>query len=198
MVKKPLGLMVVALLVLAAAACGGDKKEDKKTPLSETYTSPTGLSVKYPQDWATLEENEYIYISSSQEIREVLFNSEAEKKEAFFIAIIMLLPAGQATSSQEALILANQMLEDAGESEGSTMGEVTDTQVNGKTIASADLNDDTGEAQATKAEARLCAVDAGGGNYAIAGMAVVGVKLKDYEEIGLDIIASISYTTPAQ
>jgi hypothetical protein len=174
-------LLVVVLLVLAVAACGKDKNEGKKLSLSETYTSPTGLSVKYPKDWAVKEDNGQISIANSQEAL-----GATDMAAGQFGVVVMLIPAGLVTSPKDALTMFTQSVS----TEGTTIGGVTDTKVGGKTAASTTMSD-------AKTDGKMFAIDLGDGNIIIAAIAAGKGELKNNEATGMDIIASVSYTAPA-
>ncbi len=173
-------VLVIMLLVLTATACGKDE-DDNKDGLSETFTSSTGISVRYPQGWGAKEEIGQIFIANSQEAME-----DAEMTTGQFGIMVTVLPADWTFSPRETLERSNK-----DESGGSTTyGDIFETQVGGKSAARITMSGD-------KVDGVLFAIDLGG-SIAIGGMTAAKGELKDYEAIGMDIIASISYTAPTQ
>ncbi len=79
-------LFVLLLIVpLALAACGGDDDNGDDNgngdaaALNQTFESEFGLTFKYPDGWAAMEEFEQVYLANSQDVLDKMQSGDASE-----------------------------------------------------------------------------------------------------------------------
>lgn len=185
-----LAILLLLALVLGAAACGDDDDKDDgdKSSLSETYTSETGVSFKYPKDWVVQDSTEGILLANSQEAIEA---DDMGKDQVGIVimdpAMISLVTADTEMSSADVLAMFASMM--SGETEGATVGETTETKVGNNAAARANISDD-------KSDGFVMVIELGDAKVLI--FAAAGKDgLDKHEDTILKIAGTISYAAPA-
>jgi hypothetical protein len=178
-------VLILVLVALAAGACGEDSSDTvPRLPLTETYTSATGLSLRYPQDWSVEEDSDdgVILVANRWD---VLGTGEFRKGQA---GLVIVPPArvaeltGNVTSPKEALSAAIQ-----GMSPGAQFGTIQESLAGSRMVARA-------YASSGESEGFALAIALDQNTILVAFGGAARGELKEYEATLLEIAASV--TTP--
>ncbi|MBN1563719.1 MAG: hypothetical protein JXA10_07765 [Anaerolineae bacterium] len=185
--NKKVALLLVLLLIvpMVLVACGDDDDgDDKKVELNQTLESASGLTVKYPEGWATMDEGIGVSIANSEEA----LNADDITGD---MAAVMLM----ASSLADLGMSAREAFDMFGSGAASEVGEngeasdVKDVKVAGVDGYRIDVTDD-------KTEGFIVGFEKDGNMIIGIGVAAKD-KLGDFEATLLAIIESATYTAPA-
>ncbi len=188
-------LVLVVLVVVAAllAACGGDDKKSgsSSVDLKQSFDSGTGVSVKYPDGWIAKDAaGDTVYVANSQATVDAMEASTAQGPDKGQTGVILMGISADQLSGMSAEDTFKMMVQSmGGEGSDTTLSDVKDVKVNGKTAYRTDITSTTGDGF-------YIGWESDGSLVIAAGVAASG-ELKDHESTLLKIIDSVTYTPPA-
>lgn len=196
--SKKLVILLLVVLALGLAACGGDDdKDDKKVDLKQTFTSESGLTVKYPDGWIARDGESGVEIANSQKTIDAM-DSDTEEKMGADMAIAMVPPptalADMMMEGKTIKEVAEQFKEifAGDEGEDTSVSDVKEIKIGGKDAARLDITDSETESEGFYVFYMLDDANV----MMVVGMAHQG-DLGKYEDTLLKIIESVTYTAPA-
>ncbi len=190
--RSMLVVLVLVVVVALLAACGGDDKKSSSSSvnLSQSFTSETGITVKYPDGWVAKDASGTVYVANSQAAMDAMEAAEGggpAKGQSAIVLMAMPVDALGGMSVEDSFKAMVQSI--GGEDENTKLGDVKEVKVNGQTAYRADLTSPDGEGF-------YLGWENNGALIIAAGVAATG-ELKDMESTQLKVIDSVTYTAPA-
>jgi hypothetical protein len=196
---------VLLVLVLAAAmvlaACGGDDDDDNgdnggdSSDLSQTFEGASGVTFNYPEGWAARDGDSGPEIANSEDAFSAMDAEDSQEVPEDAFAMLVFDPGQMAEmANMEARPLLEMMSSFfAGEGEGMQLeGDITDTSVGEFEGASVDVTDSE-----TSSEGKMIAYKLDENTAVLVVMLAHEGNLGEYEDTGMAILESLTYTAPA-
>jgi hypothetical protein len=192
--SKKLSLLLILMMVMAlvASACGGNKK--KKVELKQTFTSTTGISIRYPDGWTAREDATGIQIANKAQVLDLAANA-IFPSDGFGVTImppVTLADLGvpeDATMKDIMNAVFGSMMAGSGDM---TTGDVISMKVKGEDAARKGVR-----VASNSSEGFVVALKPDATTVIVAMAFAHDGKLQSYNDLAQRMLESITYTAPA-